>query len=145
MVQNQAQAAACTTSAAVAATKTTLRTKSGLGSSFPLSSIGVATSTAATPRRLSENRRLQRYRVTTVYTIDVPAGHSVSATAVSSSLGSVSASAWTTAMATAAGIPASSISGLTATAPTVANVAEVSLTKSTSLLVGSVMILRFLM
>merc|ERR1712061_917893 len=71
-----------------------LRDKAGLASAFDLTKIDVTVTCTANRRLSLEGRKLSTYTGKVGYTITVPAGHSVSATSVASSLNSVTAAQW---------------------------------------------------
>merc|ERR1712113_399642 len=94
------------------------------------------TVTCSARRRLSDGRRLAGKKVGVAYTIDVPAGSTVSATAVKDSLAAVDNAGWTTKVTTALAAEkiTVTVSKMAKTDPTVTTVHTVS---SALLLVAS--------
>merc|ERR1712060_125243 len=128
--------------------QTMLRDNSGLGSTFDLTKIAVTVTCKANRRRLSvEGRRPSTYTGTVGHTITVPAGNTVKASAVSTSLNGVTASSWISKVK-----PAATAQGLTVNPTAVAitkagvtNVNDASFAKSTCLMVGMMMMFRALL
>jgi len=124
-----------------------LRDKAKLASSFDLTKIDVTVTCTANRRLSLEGRKLSTYTGKVGYTITVPAGHSVSATSVASSLNSVTAAQWKSAVSTYAKAEGKTITptAVTATTAGVTDVNDASFAKSTSLMVGLMMIFRALL
>jgi len=124
-----------------------LRNKAGLASTFDLKKIDVTVSCTANRRLSSEGRKLSTYTGKVGYTITVPAGHSVSGTKVAASLNAVTKADWKTAVTKYAKDEGKTITP-TAVTPSTAGVSDVndaSFAKSTSLMVGLMMIFRALL
>merc|ERR1712050_743828 len=124
-----------------------LRDKAGLGSGFDLSKIDVTVTCTANRRLSSEGRKMSTYTGKVGYTITVPAGHSVSATKVASNLNAVTADTWKSAVKTYAAKEGKTITptAVTATKAGVSEINETSFAKSTSLMLGLMMIFRALL
>jgi len=124
-----------------------LRDKAGLASNFDLTKIGVTVTCTANRRLSSEGRRLSTYTGKVGYTITVPAGHSVSATKVANSLNAVTADKWKSAVQTYASKEGKTITptAVTATSAKATEINETSFAKSTSLMLGLMMIFRALL
>merc|ERR1711879_1144060 len=124
-----------------------LRDKAGLASTFDHKKIDVTVTCTANRRLSSEGRKMSTYTGKVGYTIPVPAGHSVSATKVASNLNAVTAATWKSAVQTYAAKEGKTITPtvVTPTAAAVADVNDASFAKSTSLMVGLMMIFRALL
>merc|ERR1711972_126982 len=124
-----------------------LRDKAGLASTFDLSKITVTVTCTANRRLSLEGRKLSTYKGDVGYTITVPAGHSVSGTKIAPNLNAATPSQWKTAVQTYAQAEGKAITptAVTATTAGVTDVSDASFAKSTSLLVGLMMIFRALL
>merc|ERR1712232_297621 len=124
-----------------------LRDKAGLASTFDLTKIDVTVTCTANRRLSSEGRKMSTYTGKVGYAITVPAGHSVSATKVASNLNAVTADTWKSAVKTYAAKEGKTITptAVTATKAGVTEINETSFAKSTSLMLGLMMIFRALL
>merc|ERR1712050_384115 len=124
-----------------------LRDKAGLASTFDHTKIDVTVTCTANRRLSSEGRKMSTYTGKVGYTIPVPAGHSVSATKVASNLNAVTADTWKSAVKTYAAKEGKTITptAVTATKAGVSEINETSFAKSTSLMLGLMMIFRALL
>merc|ERR1711972_1209225 len=124
-----------------------LRDKAGLASTFDLTKIEVTVTCTANRRLSSEGRKLSTWTGKVGYTITVPTGHSVSATNVVSNLNAVKPATWMSEIAKYAKDEGKTITP-TAVTPTPAKATEInetSFAKSTSLMLGLMMIFRALL
>merc|ERR1712066_157929 len=125
-----------------------LRSKGGISSTFALSNIGITVTRTANRRRLSvEGRRLSAYTGKVDYVITVPVGSTFTAAALTTTLTAVTASEWKTAVQTFAAAEGKSVAptAVVATAPTKTAANDASFAKSTSLMVGLMMMFRALL
>merc|ERR1712117_987009 len=124
------------------AMQTMLRDASKLGSTFDLTKIAVTVSCTANRRRLST------YTGNVGYVITVPAGNTVKADAVATTLNNVQGSTWVSkvkAAASAQGLTINPSAVKVTKQAGVTNVNDASFAKSTCLMVGLMMMFRALL